>query len=184
MTCVNPRNQMIYQMLLNKAASYPADQTYKATAYKYAAESVRTWPADLRNNSEVMAVPNVGRNIGMFIMDFNDHPCSISFCSTCEKASKPITQEPYNHLKPKDLVEEKIQQLKDELTETTDESNRELLLKRILGIEQRQAQRAQRREEREKEVKVDEPILGSITYGEIRRSSRLQTKPKVQYRHS
>ncbi len=82
---------MIYQMLLNKAASYHADQTFKATAYKYAAESVRTWPADLRNNSEVMAVPYVGHNIGMCIMDFNDHPCSISFCSTCEKASPVAT---------------------------------------------------------------------------------------------
>ena len=90
MTCVNPRNQMIYQMLLNKAASYP-DYQYEPTAYKWAAESVRTHSDDLRYNNNLGDIPYIGRNIAKCIMDFNDHPCSISFCSTCEKASPVAT---------------------------------------------------------------------------------------------
>ncbi len=90
MSCVNPKNQMIYQALLNKAATYPPDQYYKATAYKYAAESVLTQHDDLRYNHNIVNIPYIGRNITKFIEDFNNHPCSISFCSICEKA-RPVT---------------------------------------------------------------------------------------------
>ncbi len=39
-TCVNPNNQFIYQALLDKAASYPADKTYQIKAYEKAAASI------------------------------------------------------------------------------------------------------------------------------------------------
>ncbi len=87
MACRVPANQMIYQALLNKAASY-TDQPYKAKAYKKAAESVAAWLYDLRNDY-VDAVPNVGPSISKFIEDFINHPCSISFCSTCQLAEVP-----------------------------------------------------------------------------------------------
>lgn len=40
MSCVIPANQPIYQALLDKAASYPADKTYQVKAYNKAAEYV------------------------------------------------------------------------------------------------------------------------------------------------
>lgn len=93
MTCRVPANQMIYQALLNKAASYPADKNYQAAAYRNAAESVSNWLYDLRNDY-VLAVPGVGTSIAKFITDFNNHPCSISFCSTCEAAAPLMPKEP------------------------------------------------------------------------------------------
>lgn len=40
-------NQSIYQALLDKAASYPADKPYQAKAYKKAAEIIRTCKTDI-----------------------------------------------------------------------------------------------------------------------------------------
>lgn len=98
MPCRVPANQMIYQALLNKAASYPANQHYKANAYKKAAQSVAEWLYDLRKDY-VMVVPNVGPSIAKFITDFNNHSCSISFCSTCEAAKPPTKPIEPNTLK-------------------------------------------------------------------------------------
>ena len=98
MTCRVPANQMIYQALLNKAASYPADKNYQAAAYRNAAESVAAWFYDLRKDY-ILAVPNVGPSIAKFITDFNNHPCSISFCSTCEAAATPTKPIEPNTLK-------------------------------------------------------------------------------------
>lgn len=41
MSCVNSKNQLIYQALLDKAASYPIYKPYQAKAYKAAAEVVK-----------------------------------------------------------------------------------------------------------------------------------------------
>ncbi len=69
MTCIESINQPIYQALLEKAASYPADKPFQAAAYKKAAEAVRTWNYDLYKDF-VYAVPGVNRGIGKFLEDF------------------------------------------------------------------------------------------------------------------
>lgn len=74
-SCTVPDNQSIYQALLDKAASYPADKTYQVNAYKKAAESVliHTWNIYdvIRNNTWYQGyVPNVGCGIKNFIQDF------------------------------------------------------------------------------------------------------------------
>lgn len=47
MSCSVPANQPIYQALLDKAASYPADKPYQAKAYKKAAEIVAAHPGNI-----------------------------------------------------------------------------------------------------------------------------------------
>lgn len=47
MSCTIPQNQLIYQALLNKAASYPSDKSYQAKAYNKAAEIIRTCNTDI-----------------------------------------------------------------------------------------------------------------------------------------
>ncbi len=89
MACANPKNQMLYQHLLNKVASYPASQPYKAKAYKKAAESIRNCPFDLRTKEHPEDIFFIGPSIAKYIKDFINHPCSISFCSTCEMATTP-----------------------------------------------------------------------------------------------
>ena len=44
-TCVVPQNQPLYQALLDKATSYPADKPYQARAYKKVAEAVAVYPS-------------------------------------------------------------------------------------------------------------------------------------------
>jgi hypothetical protein len=73
MTCVNPINQPIYQALLDKAASYPPDKVFQATAYKKAAEGVASWKYSLYGDNHYedhYDVPGVGASIGVFIEDF------------------------------------------------------------------------------------------------------------------
>ena len=70
MSCCNPKNQPIYQALIEKAASYPPEKTYKAKAYKKAAESIRTCELDLNSRfSEVKHLDGVGYSIEAFIYD-------------------------------------------------------------------------------------------------------------------
>ncbi len=88
MACANPINQMLYQVLLNKAASY-TNQPYKARAYNRAAESIRNCPFDLRTKEHPEDIFFIGPRIAKYIKDFINHPCSISFCSTCPLAAKP-----------------------------------------------------------------------------------------------
>ncbi len=67
--CVTPINQAIYQALLNKAASYPADKQYQANAYKKAAESVSGWNYSLYNEY-LPSIPGIGPSIQKFIEEF------------------------------------------------------------------------------------------------------------------
>ena len=46
-TCVISQNQPIYQALLDKATTYPADKPYQAKAYRTAAESVLSYDKNL-----------------------------------------------------------------------------------------------------------------------------------------
>ena len=78
MTCVNPVNQPIYQALLDKASSYPADKGYQAKAYQKVAESVlnHTWDINeiARQNhwwkGQGRYIPGNGDSTREFITDF------------------------------------------------------------------------------------------------------------------
>jgi DNA polymerase/3'-5' exonuclease PolX len=72
MSCVIPQNQPIYQALLDKAASYPADKLYQAKAYKNAAESITSYTLNLFEISEIYPdkIPGIARHIEGFIYDF------------------------------------------------------------------------------------------------------------------
>lgn len=67
-TCVIPANQLIYQALLDKAASYPVDKPYQAKAYKNAAESVLNYDKNIYIEYEPQ--PNIGNKIEEFIYQF------------------------------------------------------------------------------------------------------------------
>jgi hypothetical protein len=73
-TCSVPQNQSIYQALIDKAASYPADKPYQAKAYKKAAESVAAYNLNLYNISEIYPdkLSGIGHTIEGFIYDFID----------------------------------------------------------------------------------------------------------------
>lgn len=75
MSCVIPKNQPIYQALLDKAASYPADKIYQVKAYKKAAESVLTYDKNIYDefatyNSFLSPPTNIGNKIEYFIYEF------------------------------------------------------------------------------------------------------------------
>ena len=74
-TCTVPANQSIYQALLDKAASYPADKPYQAKAYKKAAETVLTYEVNIyseyaKYNSLYSLPANIGEKIEDFIYEF------------------------------------------------------------------------------------------------------------------
>jgi hypothetical protein len=95
MSCTTPINQPIYQALIDKANSYPADKAYQAKAYKTAAESVRTWNYNLYNDY-IPAVPGVGASIQKFIEEFiqtnssSDSPRRSTRLAAKAPAPKPI----------------------------------------------------------------------------------------------
>jgi hypothetical protein len=73
-TCSVPADQPIYQALLDKAASYPADKPYQAKAYKKAAKFIATYGVDIcrRGNWWFFAPENsgIGYRIEEFINEF------------------------------------------------------------------------------------------------------------------
>jgi hypothetical protein len=170
---------MIYQALLNKAATYPPEQYYKATAYKYAAESVLTQHDDLRYNHNIVNIPYIGSNITKFIEDFNNHPCSISFCSICEKTRPVTTSDDVDDVFASDGYKYATQAM------NTAHSIAAMNAPKNTSWSSDDAKRddAERIafQARLAASKVQEVVLGTITDGEVRRSSRLQAKPKVNY---
>ena len=75
MSCSVPANQPIYQALLDKAASYPADKPYQAKAYKKAAESVLSYDVNIYSEyakyKNLYSLPaNIGEKIEDFIYEF------------------------------------------------------------------------------------------------------------------
>ncbi len=70
MSCVIPANQPIYQALLDKAASYPADKPDQIKAYKKAAESVLSYNRNFYDSSIIEPIPGIGKKIEEFIDDF------------------------------------------------------------------------------------------------------------------
>jgi hypothetical protein len=73
MNCSVPANQPIYQALLDKAASYPADKPYQAKAYKKAAETIATYTKNIYDDLILGAwygLDGIGDKIEDFINDF------------------------------------------------------------------------------------------------------------------
>uniref|UniRef100_A0A6C0DWV6 Uncharacterized protein n=1 Tax=viral metagenome TaxID=1070528 RepID=A0A6C0DWV6_9ZZZZ len=73
-TCVISQNQPIYQALLDKAASYPADKPYQAKAYRTAAESVLSYDKNLyeayTGQLPCPSIYGIGNKIEEFICEF------------------------------------------------------------------------------------------------------------------
>ena len=76
MNCTVPANQPIYQALLDKAASYPADKPYQAKAYKKAADEIAAMKdsaykmRQTYGTSWVTICTSIGYKIEMFINEF------------------------------------------------------------------------------------------------------------------
>lgn len=104
MSCVVPANQPIYQALVDKAASYPADKPYQAKAYKNAAETVLSHNKNLYteyvNNRRPRPLPaNFGPKTEDFICDFikaNPKPTSM-----WEQLKEIVTPELYTNENPR-----------------------------------------------------------------------------------
>jgi hypothetical protein len=73
-TCVISQNQPIYQALLDKAATYPADKPYQAKAYRTAAESVLSYNKNLyeayTGQLPCPSIYGIGDKIEEFICEF------------------------------------------------------------------------------------------------------------------
>lgn len=73
-TCVISQNQPIYQALLDKAATYPADKPYQAKAYRTAAESVLRYDKNLyeayTGQLPCPSIYGIGDKIEEFICEF------------------------------------------------------------------------------------------------------------------
>jgi len=73
-TCVISKNQPIYQALLDKAATYPADKPYQAKAYRTAAESVLSYDKNLyeayTGQLPCPSIYGIGDKIEEFICEF------------------------------------------------------------------------------------------------------------------
>lgn len=69
--CSVPANQPIYQALIDKAASYPADKPYQAKAYKKAAEIVAAHTSNIYSEfAKYCAFETTPAGIGYSIEDF------------------------------------------------------------------------------------------------------------------
>ena len=85
-TCVNPANQPIYQALLDKAATYPADKIYNIKAYQNAAQYIFTTDKDM-SDGIYETIPGIGIKIEEFINTFVDN-------IHIQKPSKPVEEIP------------------------------------------------------------------------------------------
>lgn len=100
MSCSVPVNQPIYQALIDKAASYPADKSYQAKAYKKAAESVAAWNYNLYNDY-IPSVPGVGISIQKFIEEFIKANPESKPSSMWEQLKEIVTPELYTNKNPR-----------------------------------------------------------------------------------
>ncbi len=96
-TCTLPINQAIYQALLDKAASYPDQNSYQVKAYKKAADSVAEYDADIPNEFATFAggytvptfVPYIGEKISEFISNFLEEQQNVPTAAVTTEA--PVT---------------------------------------------------------------------------------------------
>ncbi len=84
--CILPVNQPIYQALMDKAASYPADKVWQARAYRKAAQGILTYNYnifDINNFMNWRYSNGIGYSIetfvGQFITDFKHLPDALNY---------------------------------------------------------------------------------------------------------
>jgi hypothetical protein len=68
MSCHVPANQPVYQLLLNKAASYSPEKAYQAKAYNNAALSVLTFDKNIytvEGRQQIISLPEIGNSIAV-----------------------------------------------------------------------------------------------------------------------
>ncbi len=97
--CIVPDNQPIYQALLDKAASYPADKTYEIAAYKGAAQRLST----LNKNLYIDPVTDFGMYTTVFIEDFikaNPNPNPKPVASVWEQLKEMVVPDLYTSENP------------------------------------------------------------------------------------
>jgi hypothetical protein len=103
MSCTIPANQPIYQALLNKATSYPADQ-WRAAAYRAAAETVRKYEANIyeefaKYNEFACCTPTIGKSTEQFIRDFiKASPAPAAATVPLPKCTVPANEPTYQAL--------------------------------------------------------------------------------------
>jgi hypothetical protein len=74
--CYNPKNQTIYNALLDKSATFSARESYKANAYKTAAEAIRLHTRCIYEEDDIYGkiitydIPNIGLHVTTFITMF------------------------------------------------------------------------------------------------------------------
>jgi hypothetical protein len=89
--CVVPANQPIYQALIDKAASYPAEKAYQAKAYKKVAENLLNFELSIYENYyNLMNIDGVGQSIEDFVWFFIRNETGAA-----PQRLHPITQEPF-----------------------------------------------------------------------------------------
>jgi DNA polymerase/3'-5' exonuclease PolX len=105
MSCSIPTNQPIYQALLDKAASYPSDKMWQACAYRGAAETVRTYKANIYEEFATYGKFDlqpwyIGKSTEKFIGDFiKQNPEKKPVATVPEmKCSHPANEEIYKSL--------------------------------------------------------------------------------------
>ncbi len=109
MSCVISANQAIYQALIDKAASYPADKPYQANAYKNAAASILNYNTNIYAEQEndsyfipiFMDIPGIGSKITNFINNFVKNNPQSSTSVT------PVSSYPTNDLRRSSRVANK-----------------------------------------------------------------------------
>jgi hypothetical protein len=106
MSCSIPANQPIYQALLDKAVSYPADKVFQSRAYRLAAEKLQGHTMDLFRIEALNCNLNNylgaywGKSISQFIYDFiKQNPEKNPVATVPEmKCSHPANEDIYKSL--------------------------------------------------------------------------------------
>ncbi len=178
--CVNPINQPIYQALLDKAASYPPEKHYHAQAYTNVAKCVRAWTYNLYTDY-VPAVGCVGPRIASFIYDFrkkNPQPIQPTILPLSNQTDINTPDTP-DDVFPSDGYQGAIEAMDTAHNIAAQNAPKHTAWSND-DAQRDDAERAAF-QARLDASRVQEVVLGTITDGELRRSSRLQAKPKVQY---
>ena len=98
-TCVISQNQPIYQALLDKATTYPADKPYQAKAYRTAAESVLSYDKNLyeayTGQLPCPSIYGIGNKIEEFICEFvKNNPASAPAPAPAPTPVQKVIEEP------------------------------------------------------------------------------------------
>jgi hypothetical protein len=75
-SCLHPKNQSVYNALIDKSATFPVRESYKRNAYISAAEAIRNCKRCIYDEDEIYGkivsfnIPNAGLHVATFITMF------------------------------------------------------------------------------------------------------------------